>query len=323
MNDAKTSTTAYAPGSIGNVGPGLDILGLAVAGAGDTVTVRRTGAAGVTILDPGHPELPADPERHTAALAAREVCRLAGANEAIGMELRVQKGLPLAGGQGGSAASAVAGAVAANAVLGQPLCSNEMIQACLTAETLVAGRHADNIAPSLLGGLVLIRSLEPVEVISIPVPPDLWIVLAHPNQTLRTEEGRARLPQQIPRDVALKQAAHVAALVAGSASNDLDLMGRALVDIIAEPARAPLLPGFVEAKAAALLAGALGCSISGSGPTAFAFAATEALALGVARAMGDAYGALGINSHTRVTQPDLAGARLIDRDPQPEVIVCR
>ena len=316
MKDTATSTTAYAPGSIGNVGPGLDILGLAVAGAGDTVTVRRTDSAGITILEPGHPDLPTDPERHTAALAAREVLRLAGASQGLGIELSVVKGLPLAGGQGGSAASAVAGAFAANAMLGQPLSSNELIEACLTAETVVAGRHADNIAPSLLGGLVLIRSLEPVDVVSIPVPADLRIVLAHPDQMLRTEEGRAQLPKLIPREVALKQAAHVAALVAASASNDLDLMGRALVDDISEPARAPLLPGFTETKAAALAAGALGCSISGSGPTAFAFAATQARAEGVARAMRDAYHARGIGCQTRVPRADLGGARLIDRERQ-------
>jgi homoserine kinase len=311
---SSTAATAYAPGSIGNVGPGLDILGLAVAGAGDTVTMRRTDAVGVTILDPGHPELPTDPERHTAALAAREVCRLAGTHDSVGMELRVQKGLPLAGGQGGSAASAVAGAFAANALLGQPLGAAELIQACLSAESVVAGRHADNIAPSLLGGLVLIRSLEPVDLVSIPVPSDLRIVLAHPNQQLRTAEGRARLPEHIPRDVALTQAAQVAALVAGSASNDIELMGRALVDCIAEPARAPLLPGFAQAKAAALSAGALGCSISGSGPTAFAFAATDTLAGAVASAMRNAYHALGIECQTRVTRPDLEGARLMDRE---------
>jgi homoserine kinase len=316
MNHAATSATAYAPGSIGNVGPGLDILGLAVAGAGDTVTVRRTDSGGVTILDPGHSELPTDPERHTAALAAREVARLAGASHPPGMELRVQKGLPLAGGQGGSAASAAAGAFAANAMLGQPLSSNELIEACLTAETVVAGRHADNIAPSLLGGLVLIRSLDPVDVVSIPIPPDLWIVLAHPDQMLRTEEGRALLPKLIPRDVALKQAAHVAALVAAFASNDLELMGRTLIDYISEPARAPLLPGFVDAKAAAGAAGALGCSISGSGPTAFAFAATRAVADGVADAMQAAYQGRDIRCRARVTQADLEGARLIDREPQ-------
>ncbi len=305
--------TAHAPGSIGNVGPGLDILGMAVAGAGDTVTARRTDSARITVQDPGHPDLPTDPERHTAALAAREVLRQAGAGG--GLELRVHKGLPLAGGQGGSAASAVAGAVAVNRLLGQPLSTSELIEACLIAETVVAGRHADNIAPSLLGGLVLVRSLEPVEVVSIPVPSNLWIVLAHPEQVLRTAEGRARLPKQIPCDLALRQAAQVAALVVACANDDLQLLGRALVDEIAEPARAPLLPGFVEAKAAALAAGAIGCSISGSGPTSFAFAATKAVAERVAAAMQTAYLTRGIPCRARVTQPDTRGAHVLHPEP--------
>jgi homoserine kinase len=159
---------------------------------------------------------------------------------------------------------------------------------------------------------VLIRSLEPVDVISIAIPADLRIVLVHPDQRLRTEEGRARLPEQVPRDVAMRQAAQVAALVAASGANDLELMGRALVDDISEPARAPLLPGFAQAKAAALAAGALGCSISGSGPTAFAFAATDAAAEAVARAMREAYDTFGIASRARLTRPDLEGARLIE-----------
>jgi homoserine kinase len=305
--------TVYAPGSIGNVGPGLDILGMAVAGAGDTVTARRTDAARITVQDPGHPDLPTDPERHTAALAAREVLRQAGGS--AGLELRVQKGLPLAGGQGGSAASAVAGAVAVNTLLGEPLCTNDLIEACLIAETVVAGRHADNIAPSLMGGLVLVRSLDPVDVVSIRVPSNLWIVMAHPEQVLRTAEGRARLPKQIPRDLALRQAAQVAAMVAACVSDDLELLGRALVDEIAEPARAPLLPGFAEAKAAALAAGAIGCSISGSGPTSFAFVATKAVAERVAAAMQAAYLTRGIPCQARVTQPDTRGAHVLHPEP--------
>jgi len=312
--DAMSSdtVTAFAPGSIGNVGPGLDIMGLAVAGAGDTVTLQHSDSAGVVIIDPGHPALPTDPDRHTAALAIREVLRRAGTE--IGLSLRVRKGLPLAGGQGGSAASAVAGAVAANALLNRPLDQGDIIDACLAAETVVAGRHADNIAPSLLGGLVLIRSLDPVDVISVPIPANLWIVLAHPDQALLTADGRARLPGQIARDTALRQAAHVAAVVAACTRGDLELLSRALVDEIAEPARAPLLPGFVEAKAEALRAGAIGCSISGSGPTAFAFAATEGGAAKVAAAMQAAYADRHIACSTRVTRPDTRGARLLHQE---------
>src|SRR5262245_12338652 len=147
---------ARAPGSIGNVGPGLDILGCAVTDVYDEVHAQRTDSAGVVIIEPGHPELPRDAGAHASAIAAADVLRLAGA-EQVGMSLRVRKGLPLSGGQGGSAASAVAGAVAANALLGQPLEPLGVLRAALEAEAHVAGRHADNVAPALLGGVVLVH----------------------------------------------------------------------------------------------------------------------------------------------------------------------
>ena len=184
---------AFAPGSVGNVGPGLDILGLAVDGPGDAVTAEWTVAPGLRVLDPGHPDLPRDPGRHTSALAARAVLDRVGESSirGRGIALSVVKGLPLSGGQGGSAASAVAGAVAVNALLGGPLDATALIEACLSAEEVVAGRHADNLAPSLLGGIVLIRSMEPIDIVRLPVPRELHVVLARPDQRLRTAEGRA------------------------------------------------------------------------------------------------------------------------------------
>jgi homoserine kinase len=301
----------FAPGSIGNVGPGLDILGLAVSGAGDTVEAELLDAPGIVLADPGHPELPAIPERHASAIAAQAVLRRAGVAGTVGLRLRVIKGLPLSGGQGGSAASAVAGAVAANALLDTPLAPEELLLAALESEAELAGRHADNLAPSLLGGMVLIRSLEPLDLIRVPVPPGLRIVLAHPAQALDTRDGRAALPDRVSRDVALHQAAQVAAMVAAAYAGDLALLGRAVDDRIAEPARAPLLPGFLRAKAAAGDAGALGCSISGSGPSAFAFASDDDVALRVADAMVAAYGKAGVSCTARVAWPDLEGARVL------------
>lgn len=306
----RDAATAFAPGSIGNLGPGLDVLGLAVEGPGDRVTATWTGAGGVRVADPGHPDLPADPERHSAAIAARAVLRLAGASAATGVELRVTKGLPLAGGQGGSAASAAAGAAAVNALLGGPLDPTALVMAALEAEAAVAGRHADNVAPALLGGLVLIRALDPPDFVRLPVPPALHLVLAHPAQRLRTADGRAALPAQVPRDLALYQAAQVAGIVAGALLGDLPLLGRSIDDRIAEPARAPLLPGFTEAKAAALGAGACGCSISGSGPTVFALAESAEAGARIAAAMEQAYRGLGIGCSVRVARPDLTGARV-------------
>jgi len=282
-------TSAFAPGSIGNVGPGLDVLGAAVSGAGDTVVAEWSDAPGVSIATPGDRELPTDAARHASGVAAMAVIRMATAlgstAPASGIALSVTKGLPLSAGQGGSAASAVAGAAAVNALLGAPLSPLALLSACLEAEALVAGRHLDNIAPSLLGGVVLVRSLDPIDVVQLPVPPSLRVVLAHPNQRLRTSEARAVLPRAVGLEVAVHQLAQVAAMVAAFFSGDLRLLGRALDDRIAEPARSPLLPGFASAKRAALDAGALGASISGAGPTAFALCDGDSDAARVSDAM--------------------------------------
>ncbi len=306
--------TAFAPGGIGNVGPGLDILGLAAAGLGDSVGAEWTRAPGLMILDPGHPELPREPERHTAGLAAAAVIERAGIDRlgGRGIGLGVHKGLPLCGGQGGSAASAVAAAVAVNRLLGAELDALSLIEACLAAEEAVAGRHADNIAPSLLGGIVLIRSMEPLDVVQLPVPDELYVVLVRPEQRMRTAEARSVLPGQISRATALHQAAQVGALVAALALAAYGLLGRAIDDRIAEPVRAPLLPGFAEAKRAALAAGALGSSISGSGPTVFALARGSSVAERVSTAMTAAYAGRGQRSEARVAQVDRAGARVVE-----------
>ncbi len=311
---SRRRVAAFAPGSVGNLGPGLDILGMAVEGVGDTVTAVWSAEPGLHLADPGHPELPREPARHTSALAARAVLERAGgaALRGRGIALSVTKGLPLSGGQGGSAASAVAGAVAVNLLLGGPLDATALVEACLTAEEAVAGRHADNLAPSLLGGIVLIRAMAPLDLVRLPVPPELYVVLARPDQRLPTAEGRAVLPAELPRATALHQAAQVGALVAALALEDYALLGRAIDDRIAEPARAALLPGFIEAKAAALAAGALGSSISGSGPTAFALARGAASAERVAGAMGEAYAARGLACEVRVGAVDRAGARIVE-----------
>lgn len=315
MSSTERSVTVYAPGGVGNVGPGLDILGLALAGAGDTVRAEWSGTPGVQIRDPGHRDLPIDAARHSAGLAARAVLERSGDRRCLehGIALTVRKGLPLSGGQGGSAASAVASAVAVNALLGNPLGRPALLGASLEAEEGVSGRHADNVAPSLLGGIVLIRSLEPLDLVELPVPDELWVVVARPDQRLRTADARSVLPPEISRAVALHQAAQVGALVAALASGDYALLGRAIDDRIAEPVRAGLLPGFREAKKAAMDAGALGSSISGAGPTAFALVRGAGAGKKVAAAMAHAYAACGHNSEVRIAQVDRNGARVIDQ----------
>jgi homoserine kinase len=306
MSEDTRRITASAPGGIGNIGPALDVLGCAVVGARDEITVARRDEPGIEVADAGHPDLPRDASRHTGALAAAAVLRRAGAKH--GLTLWCRKGLPLSGGQGGSAASAVAGAVATNALLGNPLGTDALLASCLDAESAVAGRHLDNIAASLLGGIVLVRTLDPIEVIKLPIPKGLILVLAQPAQRLTTVDSRRALPEHVARADVIQQIANAGAMVAACYMGDVALFGRAIDDRIAEPARAPLLPGFLAAKRAALDAGAHGVSISGAGPSAFAVVSDDETAHAVAVAMRDAYIAAGLECVTRVTRVDREGA---------------
>ncbi|MEO8620146.1 MAG: homoserine kinase [bacterium] len=302
---------ATTPGGIGNLGPGLDVLGCAIAGARDEVLAEWCTEAGIRVLDAGHPDLPSSSTRHTAAIAAAAVLHEALARGAVlyeaGIALTVRKGLPLSGGQGGSAASAVAGAAAANALLGSLLDENALLACSLVAEAKVAGRHLDNIAPALVGGIVLVRSIDPIDIVRLPVPTGLTLVLAHPAQRLSTAMARRALPARVELSTVTHQLAQVAAMVAACFTDDLALFGRAIDDRIAEPARASLIPGFIEAKAAAMDAGALGVSISGAGPTAFAVVDSVLGAELVAGAMLAAYGRNGIECVTTVTTIDVEG----------------
>lgn len=312
----RSRVTASAPGGIGNFGPGLDVLGCALTGARDEVTAEWTRQPGLSIIDAGHPQLPTDPSKNTATIAANAVIRAAAARgvrlSQHGIAITIKKGLALSGGQGGSAASAVAGAVAANALIGCDLSANELLACALVAEEAVAGRHLDNIAPSLLGGIVLIRSLDPIDVAQIPSPAGLHIVLVTPAHQLTTARARGVLPAEVARSIAVHQMAQVAAVVAACHSGDLALLGRAMDDRIAEPARIPLLPGFADAKRAALDAGALGVSISGAGPTSFALCTAPSIAATIAQAMRDAYARAALDCAIRLCEIDAVGAIVKD-----------
>lgn len=307
-----TSVRAFAPGSVGNLGPGLDILGCATSGLGDSVEATFVASShGVRLDDPGHPDLPRDPTRHSSAIAATEVLRRANAGKTA-VALRVDKRLPLAGGQGGSAASAIAGALAVNVLLGSPLEMNDLLLAALVAEERVAGRHLDNLAPALMGGITLVRSIEPIDIVRLPAPPSLRIVLVHPAMQLRTADARAVLPSSIERQTAMAQAAAVAAMVSALWSGDVSRLRGTVSDFIAEPARAPLLPGFTQAQAAAMEAGALGCSIAGGGPTSFALTDGDEIASTVQSAMVQAYRSSGVEATARIAHVDEQGARVED-----------
>jgi len=300
--------TAYAPGSTSNVGPGFDCLGIAIAGMGDRVRAERSLAPGVRVRAVTDPRVPTDVARNTAALAAACVLRRAG-DPALGLDLWIEKGLPLAGGLGGSAASAVAGALAADAVAGGKLSAEELLDCALEAEAVVAGRHPDNAAPSLLGGAVLVLATAPLRYARLGVHPRLRLVFATPSYAVETARARAVLPSEVSRANAVGQASALAGLVLGLERGDGELLRTAMCDHIAEPFRIPLYPGYEQARAAALGAGAFGVAVSGAGPTLLALAPGEA-ERAVGAAVTAAYERAGIETWLHFAAVDDRGARL-------------
>jgi homoserine kinase len=300
---------AYAPGSTSNVGPGFDCLGIAVAGIGDRVIATRAASPGVRVVSCSDPRIPSDAASNTAALAAAQVLQRTGRSRE-GVDLEIEKGLPLAGGLGGSAASAVAGALAADALLGTKLEPGELLECALEAEAVVAGRHPDNAAPSLLGGAVVVLGTSPLRYTRLRVHPSLRLVFVTPAYGVRTADARAVLPATVARGDAVAQAASLAALVLGLERGDGALLASAIHDRIAEPSRIPLYPGFERARQAALAAGAFGAAVSGAGPTLLAVA-PQPTAQDVARAVQESYKSEGIDTaSTHVASVDDRGARV-------------
>jgi homoserine kinase len=290
----KTSVTAFAPASVSNVACGFDVLGFALEAPGDEVTAAFAAAGesmepAVTILeisgDGGR--LPRDAARNTAGVAARWL--LTRLNERRPVTLRVRKGLPLASGLGSSAASAAAAVAAVDALLGAHTPIETLIACALEGERLAAGSaHPDNVVPALCGGFVLVRGANPLEVVRLPVPAGLTAVVVHPNLEIETARARAMLGDAVPIADAVRQAANLGALVHALHTADFALLGRALEDAIAEPRRAVLIPGLAAIKRAAVDAGALGSSLSGSGPSIFALCPSASVAQDVAAAMTQA-----------------------------------
>ena len=306
----------FAPASIANLGPGFDSLGVALEGLGDTIEARRSETPGVQIIEmTGEKEhIPTDPAKNCAGRAAETVLKqLKGkAAKEAGMEMRLHKGLPQGSGLGSSAASAVGGAVAAHLLFGSALGSNMLLEAALEGEVLASGgRHADNLAASLLGGFTIVRSHEPLDVIRLELPSAMRFVVVLPGMEIETRYARSVLPETILLRDAACNWANAAALVAAVAQGKIDDFGRAVVDRVVEPVRSKLIPGFAEVKRVALEAGAYGCSISGAGPALFAVAAPDA-AERVALAMHAAFQRHGLPSRHYVCPPDNRGARRLD-----------
>ncbi|SMF69795.1 homoserine kinase [Pseudobacteriovorax antillogorgiicola] len=260
----------FSPGSIGNVGPGFDVLGLAVAELGDTVSMEwGENETRVNITGRDADLIPTDPSENTVTLAAQAYLAREGFRRAL--DVHIERALPSSGGLGASAASSVAGAMAAAALLGKEDDHQGVVEAALTAETHVAGRHLDNIAPSVYGGLTLVQSVDPIRIHQVAVGCQPTLLLVTPNIKIKTKDSRSVLPEKLIQSDWVRQMANTCTLVNGFSRGDFDMIKHGLEDGYGERYRSPLIPGFDEAKDVCMELGALGFSISGAGPTCFAF----------------------------------------------------
>ena len=288
----------FAPASAANLGPGFDVLGLTLTRPGDVVEVEPLEGGGVEIAevtgDGG--VLSCDAKVNVAGVAATatlQALAATGVARGAGVRLRLEKQMPLASGLGSSAASSAAGAMAVNELFGGTLSRRELMACAMEGERAASGSaHADNVAPSLLGGIVLVRSYDPFEILSLPVPSALRVVVVRPHCDLQTRTARTLVSERkYGIQDAVANLGQLGAFVTALFQEDLKLLGRAISDRLAEPVRTALIPGFAAVKAAALGAGALGCSISGAGPSVFAFCDADDRAAEVAAAMQASFAA--------------------------------
>lgn len=303
---------AFAPASVGNVAIGFDILGFAIDTLGDRVTVTRSATPTVEIsaVRGVASELPRDARENTAGralLALHEAVR-----PGFGFSLEIDKGIPLGSGLGGSAASAVGAVVAANALLPHPVSRLELLKFAMAGEAVASGaRHADNIAPSLFGGLVLTVGIDHPRVKQIPVPAAIRAVIVHPHMFLATAAARSILKLSVDLSDFVWQTAHLAGFISGCYTDDLDLIRASFEDVVIEPQRAALIPGFQEVRRGAMEAGALGCSISGAGPSMFAWTLAPT-AEAVLAAMRREFARQSLATDHWVVEVGSPGARLIE-----------
>jgi len=314
MSAAMESVTAFAPATVSNVACGFDVLGFALNAPGDEVTARfAPGAVRIDEITGDQGRLPRDAAKNTAGVAAQALLTILG--ERRGVALSIRKGLPLSSGLGGSAASAVAAVVALDGLLGAHTPLETLMACAFEGERIGAGSaHGDNIAPAVYGGFVLVRVPNPPDVVRLPVPPGLTAVVVHPDLEIETARARALLGTTVPLGDAIRQWANLGALVDALHRADFALLSRALEDTIAEPRRASLVPGLAAIKRAAVDSGALGCSLSGSGPSLFALCRDAASAHAVAAAMTDAVRQhIGGEPETYVSPIAPTGARVVSR----------
>ena len=301
----------FAPASIANLGCGFDVMGMALDEVGDVLemTLDESGS-GITIFNDTDVPLPADVEDNVVTPVIRKFFEMTGHGGAV--EVRIVKKIYPGSGIGSSAASSAAAAFGINELFGAPLGEEDVVVCAMEGENLASGGyHADNAAPAVMGGITLIRGYEPLDIIKLPVPGNLYCPVIHPHLTVSTKQARSILPKEIPMHTAVTQWGNVGGLVAGLCSGNIELVGRSMRDAVAEPFRKQFIPGFDELRAKLLGAGALAMNISGSGPSVFALASRSDIAQRVGAIMERHFAQQGILSETYVVKVSNKGARLI------------
>lgn len=306
----KEEIKVFAPASVANVAVGYDILGFALDGPGDEIVVRFTDQKSfkISTITGDNGKLPYEIQKNTAGLAAYSLLEHLGETHR-GIEMEIHKKMPFGSGLGSSAASAAAGVWAVNELLGSPLSKKEVLHfAVLGEQTADGAYHADNVAPALLGGMILIRNNKELDVHQLPVPEGLVASVIYPHIKILTKEARGVLSPNVPLPKMIQQCGNIAGLIIGLYQSDFGLINRSLKDVVIEPQRAQLIPHFYEVKKAAMAAGALGCSISGAGPSIFALSRGRDAAERVAQAMAQVFHNHQIQVEPFVSSVNQAGA---------------
>ena len=306
------SIRVFAPATVANIAAGFDVLGMAVHTPGDEVeiTLNDSGIITLDLITGDEGKLPRDPEKNIVSAVVK--LYLQKRNMSFGASISLHKKMPFGSGLGSSSASAIAGLVAINALMEQPWSRKDLLPLAMEGERLACGSaHADNVAPSLLGGVVLIRSYEPLDIVSLPVPEGVFISLVYPHVNVPTGEARKIIKPQVLLKDAIIQWGNVGGIVAGFCLHDLDLIGRSMQDVIIEPIRAILIPHFYTMKQLAIDNGAIGFSISGSGPTVFALCKSEAVAQDITQKLSDLLFKNGLKSDTFVSEINPIGAKIL------------
>lgn len=306
-----TEIKIFSPATIANISCGFDVLGLALDSIGDELTVRKVASKGIIIKKIFGAKLSLENHKNVAGVAGMAL--LDAYDKNVGFEIEINKLIKPGSGIGSSAASAAGTVWAMNELLGKPFSIKELVNFAMEGEKLASGSaHADNVAPALFGGFTLVRSYEPLDIIKIPTPDKLYVTVVHPFIEVKTSKARKMLKKTVPLSTAVKQWGNVGGLISGLYTNNYDLISRSLEDFIAEPVRSILIPKFYEVKQTCINSGALGCGISGSGPSIFALSKGENYAVNVASAMRDIYNEVGVKFDVHVSKINTKGIKILE-----------